>query len=410
MRLLSNVRVLELTAAWAGPLAGRVLGAMGADVVKVESPISYDAARGPVDLPPGFAVTSAPPYNRAPNYNAQNRNKRALSLDIASDAGRAVFLSLVKVADVIIFNLSPRVVANLRLDYELLSQANPRIIVLNMTLLGATGPYRNASGFGTTAEAMSGFAARFGYAHETARVSPTFFPDPVTGVHGAASVLAALILRDRTGVGQLIDLAQMESQAFQLAEGIILRSFSGREPARMGNAEPGRCPSGYYPTADGRWVAIVVASDEEFERLVAAADSNLVPFSGQSLAMRLSIRGEIDEAVGAWTRRHELDHVLTLLRDASVRAMAVNTYRHLREAPQMRELASFEEIEHPAAGTHPYLALPITVDGERVKSTRPAPRFAEHTDEVLKDWLGWSDAEAQPLREIGVIAAVPQGR
>jgi crotonobetainyl-CoA:carnitine CoA-transferase CaiB-like acyl-CoA transferase len=404
---LEGMRVVELTTAWAGPFIGRFLGALGADVAKVESASNYDMWRGPALAAPEDGDDQ--PYNRVPNFNGLNRNKRDVALNLATPAGRELFLRLVAGAEVVITNLTVRALTNLRLTYADLAPVRPDLVMVFMPALGATGPYAGAVGYGTIIEGMGGFAARFGYPHEEARVSITYFPDAVAGIHGTVAALAGIAHQRRTGEGLSLDVSQQEALWLQLAEGIVHRSRSGREPERMGNAEPGCAPSGLYPTSDGRWLALVVRTDEEFSWLTSATTPELEPFVGLNAPARVRRREALDATLARWTGRQTLADALRLLEAAGVRAKAVNAYRQATHAPELEQVDGFEELDSAAVGHRRYLRVPLGLDGIPVRTRRPAPRFGEHTDEVLAEWLGLCPAEIESLRMDGVIADAPAG-
>lgn len=373
---LSGVRVLELTQAWAGPFVGRFLGAFGADVVKVESARRPDGWRGPspfglmaphLDVDPkSFSVEIGP------NFNTLNRNKRHCSIDLRHEHGRAVFLDLVGAADVVVANMTARVLPDLRLAYADLAAANPRIILIHMPALGATGPYRGAAGYGTVVEGMGGLGALFGAPEEGARITQTYYPDPVAGLHASVAVLSMLERRERTNEGGEVDLSHQETLWLQLGEALVSAS-RGRDPERMGNAVPGAATSGVFPTNDGRWVA--VSSSVACDDLVAESD-------------------------------HETaDALLTALAERGARAVPVLHFAEARDAEPMRRW--IEHLHHPVTLERPYLRVPLTVDGARLDSRRPSPLFDQDTDEVLKEWLGLDPDEIGALRLTDAVGGAP---
>ncbi len=374
---LADLKVLELTVAWAGPFVGRYLGALGADVVKVEAVDKPDGWRGPhrfgQTLPGGTPGHDPDDLSLdiAPNFNSLNRNKRALVLDLKDPRGRALCLELVAEADVVVANFTSRVLPGLGLDYPELRRANPRVVLLNMPALGASGPYSGAAGYGSIIEGMGGFAARFGRGDEGARVSQTFYPDPVAGIHGTVAVLAALAARDRVDEGAEIDLSQQEALWLQLGEAIVAASRSGKDLGRLGNREPGVATSGVFRTSDGAWVAVV--SRDDCGELVAS-----------------SARLDRDDFVGR-------------VRTAGGRAEPVLGLAASRADRRMRPW--LEELPHPVAGRHTYLRVPLRIDGAHAASIRPSPLFDQHTDEVLSDWIARSPDETAELRGHRVVGA-----
>lgn len=354
---VASVKVIELTWAWAGPSAGRYLGTLGADVVRVEVGKYPDGWRtrlrwreAGVDIPDGVDP-DAYTWDAAALFNTLNRSKRGVSIDLATDGGRQAFLDLLDVADVLIANMTYSVLADRDIEREVRDAVDRGLVFANMPALGATGPYRDLPGYGMLMEGMGGFSARFGYADEGARASTTYYPDAIAGVHGALAVLAALTQRAATGRGTTIDLSQQETTWLQYGEGIALWSMEGREPRRIGNAEPG-CPR---------------------SGIVAASDGGHVAFVGDT-------------------------------------TVPCRTFRDAHDSGLLDELGLLERLDHPVTGTRPYVAAPVRIDGERLRSTRPAPLFAQHTDEVLAQWAGYEPSRLDELRASGAIGTVPSAR
>jgi crotonobetainyl-CoA:carnitine CoA-transferase CaiB-like acyl-CoA transferase len=373
---LARVRVLELTQAWAGPFTGRLLAALGAEVVKVESASRPDGWRGPEP----FGLM-APHLGRdagelsveiSSAYNTINRNKRHCAIDITTEDGRGVFLELVGRADVVIANLTARVLPNLGLDYAALRRANPGIILLNMPALGASGPFRAAAGYGTIVEGMGGFAALFGPPEAGARISQTYYPDPVAGLHASVAVLSMLERRDRTGDGGEIDLSHQEALWLQLGETLVAAA-QGRDVERVGNRMPGTATSGVFRTRDDRWLAI--ASDVDCDDLAAESQSR----SAAELLAALESRGAA--------------------------ATEVLHFAEARDDPLLRE--TIETVEHAVTGSRPYLRVPLEVDGRPLDTRSPAPLFGQDTHDVLAEWLSMPDDRIDRLVAGGAVGGAP---
>ena len=348
-----KLKVIELTWAWAGPFAGRLLGALGADVVRIETGRYPDGWRtklkwkhAAVAIPDGADPDDAT-WDAAALFNTLARNKRGVSIDLTTEDGRQAFLDLLAHADVLIANMTYSVLSDRGIEDDVRAAVKDRgLVFANMPALGATGPFRDMPGYGMLMEGMGGFSARFGYVDEGARASATYYPDPVAGLHGAIAVLAALVQRESTGEGSMIDLSQQETTWLQLGEGIALRSMEGREPERLGNREPGVAESGLRRDGDS-WVAFV---GDRSERVMAHRD--LYPDA-------LRYRGLLETHV------------------------------------------------HPVTGERDYLAIPVFVDGAPLAGTRAAPVFDQHTDEVLREWAGYDDATLAARRASGAIGTVP---
>jgi crotonobetainyl-CoA:carnitine CoA-transferase CaiB-like acyl-CoA transferase len=409
---LSGVRVLELTRAWAGPFVGRFLGALGADVVKLEAGRSPDGWRARlrwrsagVELPPG-QDPEAYTWDAAALFNGLNRNKRQISLDLTRPGARLVFLGLVARTDLLVVNMTARVLDDFALGYDALAKVNPRLVLLQMPALGASGPSRAMPGYGMLIEGMGGFAARYGARDEAARATATYYPDAVAGIHATVAALAALAARERSGRGCEVDLSQQETLWLQLAEGIALASLEGREPDRLGDAEPGCSPSGIYPCADG-WLALVASSDAEVSRLAALAGDALADLARLPRERRLAERDRVDAPLAAWTSRAKAADLEQELRRAGLRARAVFDFRRASLPPDLARLDPYEELVHPVTGRRTYLRVPLRIDGAPLASRRPAPTFDQHTDEVLAEWAQAGAADLEWLRRERVIGGRP---
>ena len=239
-----RLKVLELTLAWAGPLAGRFLGSLGADVVRIEVGNRPDGWRTRqrwhelgVPIPPGTDPDECT-WDASAQFNSLNRAKRAISLDLATPQGAQVFLELASTSDVLIVNMSHDVLAKRGVEDPVRQLSREGLVVITMPALGASGPYKEMAGYGMLTEGMGGFAARYGHLTEQARASYVYYPDAVAGIHGVVAVLAALAGRRLHGQGDWIDLSQQETMWLQLGEGLVLASREGRDPGRSGAADP----------------------------------------------------------------------------------------------------------------------------------------------------------------------------
>lgn len=257
---MRDVKVLELTWAWAGPFVGRFLGTMGADVARIETGSRPDGWRARVKwkragtpVPDGMDPDDHT-WDAAALFNTINRNKRSVSVDLTTDGGRDVFARLLDVADALVVNMTASVLADRGIEDVVHRAVDRGLVAVMLPAVGATGPYRAMPGYGSLTEGMGGFSARFGYEDEGARSSTTYYPDAVAGLHASIAVLSGLTRRRSTGEGSFIDLSQQEVLWLQLGEGIAQRSMTGREPGRLGNRDPGSAASVLPPVltfADG---------------------------------------------------------------------------------------------------------------------------------------------------------------
>ena len=369
-----DVKVLDLSTFWAGAYLTCYLGAFGADVTKVES----------IQRPDGFRYSGAYAhegdlwYERSGMWQATNLNKRDITLDLNSDDGRDIARRLVREADVVVENFSPRVVEQFGLDYESLVALNPGVIQVRMPGFGLHGPWRDYVGWAFNFEQTSGMAAVTGYPDGPPCVlqGPA---DPIVGVHAGVALLAALEHRRRTGEGQLIEIAQIEVAASVVAEPVIEYSMNGVVMPREGNRQRGYL-QGVYPTAvDGEWVAISISDDVGLEH------------------------DAFDEAVAAWTATLSPSEVIDVLDAQGVPAEQVLTADRMYDIAQLDARGYYQGFEHPITGAHRYPGWPFRIrPGPDDHHRSPPPTLGQHNGEVLRG-LGLTDAEIDGLRARKVI-------
>lgn len=403
---LEGLRIIEVTANWAGPIAGRHFADLGADVIKVELQ-TKPATRALIyvggDLWPEH-------YHRSGYFNKLNRNKRAICLDLSKPLGKETFLRLVRTADAVIENNAARVMGNLGLDWPVLREANPRLVMCSMSGYGATGPERNYSAYGSNIETVSGLASVLGYGPGEYFGTGSYYADPVTGTHGAVAVLAAIIAARRTGRGQWIDMALLEAVLPFFAQQLLEYTVTGRVPEPMGNRSPRWSPQGVYPSAGTDcWLALTVRDENEWRALCRvigrpdlAADTSLATAEG-----RRARQGEIDEAIAAWSRT--LDHLAAAeaLQRAGVPAAPVMANWEIVCDNHLNDRGFFVDVRHPKAGTHKFPGFPWRFERTPAAIRRHAPLFAEHNREVFAGLLGMTDEEIEALYREGVTGDVP---
>ena len=378
--ILGDLRVLDLTRVWAGPLATRILGDFGAEVIKISDP------RVPLD-------------RRGGTNNKLNRNKPSLALRLDQEEGREIFLELAAASDLVVENFRPRVMRNFGLTYEDLRRARPDIVMCSMSGFGATGAYRDYPAFGPSVEAMTGLPSMMGYAGGPPRTSSLAFPDLVAALNGVAAIAAALRHRRLTGEGQFIDLALNEGPICQIGEHIAAHSRTGAQPPRAGNAHPdGAAPCGAYPSAgDDEWVAACVSSDEEWSRLRA-----LLAADGVDAPSRRGAR-TADAALSHWTRRRDAGEAASALQKIGVAAGRASKNWQLLADPHLNARGFFVEIEEPDVGAKKYPGQPIRSASLRISDWQPSARLGEHTERVLSALLGKDPARIGRLEAREVI-------
>jgi|FLYL01.1.fsa_nt_gi crotonobetainyl-CoA:carnitine CoA-transferase CaiB-like acyl-CoA transferase len=403
---LSGIRVLDLTRVWAGPYGTRLLADMGAEVIKVEGPRSWDLIRALHLLP----SATERPYNKSVYFNLYNRNKYGCTIDLAHPAGRDLALRLAAMSDVVIENYRSDVLQRLGLDYDTLRSVREDIVLVSMPSHGLAGPESHHTAYGTHIEQLSGLVAQSGYPDGPPQRSAISYGDPMAGSVAAAATIAALLYRRWTGRGQHVEVAQWEAFLPFVGEFFVEYDMTGRGPARRGNGHASMAPHGVYPCAgDDLWIAIAVGSDAEFAALCDAMGRPELARDERyaDVVSRYRNRAELDTAVSDWTRTQDHNDAAARLQAAGVSAMPVLTIQELVTDPHLAARGFLEDVAHRDAGVW-------TMDGPAWRFDRtpahvrlPAPCFGEHNDYVLSGLLGLSDEDIERLKAEGVVSDEP---
>jgi crotonobetainyl-CoA:carnitine CoA-transferase CaiB-like acyl-CoA transferase len=400
---LAGIRVLELTFNWAGPLAGRHLGDLGADVIKIE------VARKPATRFSRFpgGVPGQRWWNRSAYFNKLNRNKRGICLDIATERGRELFLRLVAQSDVVLENNSARVLPNLGIGYEVLRAVNPGIILCSISGFGQTGPERDFAAYGINIEASCGLAAITGYSPDEPRGTGSFYADPVGAGHAAVAILAALHQRDHTARGQMIDLALNEAAAALFAEPIMDAAMNGVVRRPTANRDP-RWFQGVYPTeGQDQWLAIAVRDDDEWAAFCRVAGQEFDRAEWRQAALRLADQDTLDAAIAGWTAGWDHYALAHALQDAGVPAAPVLANFEILADPHVNERGFYLRWYQPDAGWQTFPGMPWRLSATAPMVCRHAPSFGEHNRDVFRDLLGLDEAEIADLYAAGITADEP---
>jgi len=403
---LSGLRLIEVTANWAGPIAGRHLADLGADVIKIElhtKPATRALIYVPADLWPDH-------YHRSGYFNKLNRNKRAICLNLATDEGRAILFKLVEKADGLLENNAARVMTQLGIGYDVLRAVNPGLVMCSMAGFGATGPERDYSAYGSNIETMSGLASVLGYGPGEYFGTGSFYADPVTGNHGAVAVLAALHARRASGRGRWLDMSLFEAVLPFFAQEFLTYSVTGEAPEPIGNASRVHAPQGVYRcVGEDNWLALTVRDERDFAALAReigrpelATDPALASLEG-----RRGRSAEIDGAIGAWSASRTTVAAAEALQAVGVPAAPVMPNWQLVSDNHLNDRGYFVPVRHAVAGTHPFPGFPWLFEATPAAISRAAPRFAEHNEEVFADLLGLGEAEIDALYAAGATADEP---
>ncbi|OCB27106.1 CaiB/BaiF CoA-transferase family protein [Mycobacterium intracellulare] len=398
---LSDVRITDFTAFWAGPVATQLLGALGADVIKVEGVRRPDGMRFSAGRPPDWDQW----WEWGPVFLCSNNNKRGVSVDLGTDAGRSVALELIAASDLVIENFSPRVMANFGLEWDAVRAANPHAIMVRMPAFGLDGPWRDRVGFAQTMEQATGMAWMTGHA-DGPPVIPRGVCDPIAGLHAAFAAVAALAIRDREGAGMQVESTMVEAALNVAAEMLVEYSRNGIALRRNGNRGPGATPQGVYRCrGDDEWVALAA--------LDAAARASLAGLLDQPDMDETAWderADDIDKLICAWAATRSVTEAVAALRAAGVAAARVTPAAALLTDPHLHARGFWETVDHPVAGSFLCTGMPFAfLDRPRRWIRRVPPLYGQHTKEVLTDLLGHSEADLADLRRSGTISDRPAG-
>lgn len=407
-RPLQGLRVVDLTAFWAGPFATQILAALGADVIKVEGLRRPDGMRFSGGRPPSEDRW----WETGPVFLCSNVDKRDLTLELSLPEARDLALRLIASADLLVENFSPRVLGNLGLGWDAVSAANPRAVLVRMPAFGLDGPWRDRVGFAQTMEQASGMAWMTGTADGPPLI-PRGVCDPVAGLHAVFAALAALEVRDASGTGFQVESTMVEAALNIAAEAVLEAAVHGREPRRDGNRGPGAAPQGVFRCAgEDEWAALAVLDDEAWSalaRLIGRVDL-LAREDLAHEAGRRAAADELDEAIGAWCADRTATGAVRLLRAAGVAAGRVQAGADLLADEQLAARGFWQRITHPVVGEFQTFGMPFRltgVDGAWVRTA--APLLGEHNREILTEVLGLDAHEIRVLEQREAIGTRPAG-
>jgi len=396
-----GIRICDLSQNWSGPYCTAYLGGLGAEVIKIESIQHPDSYRVGILLSDSWWEIYGP-------WNCTNMNKYSVTLDLNNPIGKDLFKKLVKLSDVVIENFSSRVMENFGLPYQALKELRKDIIMVSMQGYGQSGPWRDYASFGLAFEQSGGAAYLTGY-QDGPPLNLGGSADTIAGMHAAFAIQAALEYRERTGKGQLIEIAQAELLTRFLGAPIIDYWFNRRIWGRLGNRDPYRAPHGVYRCKDAdMWVAISVSSDEEWTALCQVIGKPELAVDEQFSTMggRLLNQDTLDKLIETWTIQHDRYEAMTILQKAGVAAGALTVPDKLQHEPHIKDRHFFQELTRDVIGTQLYPRWPIRFT-ETPINIRPAPLLGEHNDYVLGTILGLSKTEIEELEKREIIGKTP---
>lgn len=403
---LAGIRVLDMTRVIAGPLAGQILGDLGADVVKIERRGEGDDIRR--IAPPWLKDENGQDRDESTYSQTVNRNKRSLTVDYAHPAGAQLLRELAMQADVLVENFRTGTLAKYGLGYEDLKAINPRLIYCSLTGFGQTGPYAERSGYDYLVQAMAGVMSVTGARDGEPGAGPTRIGVPIAdttaGLFATIGVLAALQRRHVSGEGQQVDVSLFESQIATLMNAWSAWFNGGVELGRTGNDHPSAAPYGVYAVDDG-FLLVATFNDREFGRLAAAvghpewAEDPRYAKNASRVANRVELAALLTQALAGRGKAEWVER----LNAATVSCGPINGMADLEHDPQVIARGTVVTLQHAVNGRIRTAASPLKMSESPVSYRIAPPRIGEHSDEVLRDWLGLGLARRDALREQGAI-------
>jgi formyl-CoA transferase len=395
---LEDIRVLDLTHFVNGPYATMLLGYMGAEVIKIESPKWGDGMR------PGYRRSAEQPVGLA--FALMNSNKRSVTLNLKSDGGREVFKRMAQKADVVVENYEAGTMQRMGLGYDLLRAVNPRIIYASSTGYGQSGPNRNLPAFDPIVQAMTGVMAVTGRPEDPPLKAGAIMADVLGATHLCAGILGAIRQRDRTGEGLMVEISMQEAVLPSMVSHISAYYGMGLRQLREGNRGSGGVitPANAYPASDG-WVVILAADNERWRKLCRimgraelGEDSRYAKLSGRS-----KNRDEIDRLIGEWTSIKTRSELMELLNTNDIICGIVKELPEVMTDPHLLERGALQQLDHPQLGPITIFTSPLRFNGEPSRPRSPSPALGADNEQVYCVELGITAEEFASLRERKII-------
>ncbi len=403
---LAGVRVLDLSRILAGPWSGQIFADLGAEVIKVERPGRGDDTRG--WGPPFLKDKSGTETGEAAYFLSTNRGKKSVTLDIASPAGQEIARELAKLSDVLLENYKVGDLKRYGLGYDSLTALNPRLVYCSITGFGQDGPLRDRAGYDFMIQGMGGLMSITGERDDKPGGGPqkvgVAIADIMTGMYATVAVLSALHERERSGLGQYIDMALLDTQVAWLANQNMNYLIGGKPPVRMGNAHPNVVPYQTFHTRDGDMI-LAVGNDNQFRKFCEAAGLPGLPRDPRFATnmARIGNRDACEAAIAPAIKRRTTAEWIALLEPLGVPCGPISRLDEVFDNPQVKHRGLRVDVPHPLSGSVPQVANPIRFSRTPLAYDTPPPLLGQHTDEVLRGLLGKTDADIAELRANGVI-------
>ena len=400
---LAGFRVLDLSRILAGPWASQMLADLGAEVIKIERPVSGDDTRswGPPYMPDERGESTS----ESAYFHSANRGKQSVCIDMSQAEGQALILDLVRQSDVLIENFKVGGLKKYGLDFDSLSAINPELVYCSITGFGQTGPYAERAGYDFMIQAMGGMMSVTGEAGEQPMKTGVAIADILTGLYAANAVQAALIHKQKTGAGQYIDLALLDVQVATLASQAMNYLATGTSPARLGNAHPNIVPYQAFTTKDG-YIILAVGNDSQFLRFCELAGKPELADDErfEKNSSRVRNRDVLLLQVKEIMLQRPSAEWLEVLNARGIPCGPINDIEQVFSDQQVQHRGMQLELDHPAAGKVASVANPIRLSQTPVEYQQAPPLLGQHTDEVLNSLLALDAAAIAQLRDDGIIA------
>ena len=392
---LEGVRVLDISRFIAGPYCAMLLGDMGADVIKVEPPGRGESSRAFGPFVEGESLYTM----------VFNRNKRSMTLNLRSDQGRHLFSDLLRKADVLVENYVPGTLEKMGFDWETLHSINPRLIVTRISGFGQTGPLSRKPCFDVIAQTMSGLMDITGEPSGRPNMAGTYVVDYSTGLYATIGTLGALQARQRNGIGQVVDVALLDSALSMLMTAIPEQILLGRTMGRHGNRDRYGSPANTFPTGDGAWVHLATAGDPMFRALTESMGQPQVADDARfrNNTERMKHADALEAIIAAWTLTLTSGQLLEKLQAIGVPSAKVARVSDLIDNPQLAHRGQILDMPHSKAGTVPMQGFSIQFGDSPMQLKHAPPTLGQHTEEVLTEWLELANTQIAELRENDVV-------
>jgi crotonobetainyl-CoA:carnitine CoA-transferase CaiB-like acyl-CoA transferase len=421
-RPLEGITVLDLGTAWAGGIAGRILGDFGADVIKVESWSHMDGSRmgRPITIDDSTGGDDGKWPDLQPGFHVHGRSKRSITLNLQSNAGLQTLLELAKTADMLIHNFPPSVVDKLGLSSERLLSANNKLVIVGQSVAGENGALSGLIGYAGTVAALGGLSIAIGYENEDPiGLFEGLYSDVTSAITTVFAALVGVFERTNSGLGQSIDVSQWEATLAMAPNALLEHSIVGRDISSQGFLHPVLCPHGNYETlsddtddsTSGEWLCIAVGTDEEWKGLLDEMGSAFLPATDADTwneSARIDNRELIERTVADWARTIDAANLQNELQIKGVAAFRVCNIADIFVDEQLQERDTFVYVEHPLVGIEPMPGMPWKLSLTPGEVRRRAPLLGEHSNEVLTQFLHFSAEEINQLVIAGAVETGPK--